>query len=175
MLIPDNKRVQTSDRQLAPARKGSPRTWKLAWIALAIAYAVPLAWHAYGRLTEVDRQARARLIEAHRLWELQPGYSGNPDMWTRIASRLLNDKQLMSRLAAKYGALAEPIELDYRRDLAIARGEVAFRALALWVLPLGAVYGAARLAARRKSRLPPPKAQPASALDPRYRPPQADD
>lgn len=168
--------MRPSAEQPAPAQIRSPRAWwKVASIALAIAYAIPLAWHAYGRLTEVDQQARARLIEAHRLWELQPGYRGKPEMWTRIASRLLNDKQLMSRIATKYGPLAEQIELDYRRDLAIARGEVVFKAVALWALPLALVYGAARLAARRKRRLPPPKTQPASALDPRYRPPQAED
>lgn len=175
MPIPDNERVQPSTRKPAPARVASARAWrKVAWLVLALAYAVPLVWHAYDRLLEVDHQARVRLIEEHRLWELQPEYRGKPEMWTRIASRLLNDTQLMSRIATRYGALAEQIELDYRRDLAVARAEVVLEAVALWALPVVLLHAVVRLAARRKPPLPPPKTQPASALDPRYKPPETD-
>lgn len=157
------------------ATKGAPASigwWKAAWLALAIAYAVPLSWTAYERLTEVSQQARARLIEQHRLWELHPEYRGTPEIWTRIASRLLNDSQLMRRVAARHGPLSAQIELEYRRDLAIARAEVVLTAFGWWVLPLAALYGLARLVSRR-ARPAPPKVQPSSVFDPRYRPPEA--
>jgi hypothetical protein len=134
-------------------------------------YAAVIAWHAYERIGVVSLEARARLIEEHRLWELQPGFRGKPENWTRFAARLLNDRQLMTRIAAKYGAAGEQIELDYRRDLAIAQAEVAVTAVFVLVLPLSIPYGIILLTRRRP---PPDKAAPprsSSLDDPRYKPP----
>ena len=147
--------------------------WRLAFFAIAIACAVPIASSAYDRFNRVSQQARLRLIQEHRLWEVQQDFRGRPEIWARVASRILNDRQLLTRVAAKYGPGSyegEQIELEYRRDLLIARAEVVLGALALWGGPLGAVYALAWLYSRRR-RPPPPKAQPASTLDPRYRPP----
>ena len=146
--------------------------WRLAFVALAIACAVPIASSAYDRFNRVSQQARLRLIQEHRLWEVQQEFKGRPEIWARVASRILSDRQLLTRVAAKYGAQAEQIELEYRRDLSIARAEVVLGALALWAGPLGAVYAIAWAYSRRK-RPPPPKVQPASTLDPRYRPPDS--
>jgi len=144
--------------------------WRAAGLVLAIAYAAPIASSAYEQFNRVSQQARARLIEQHRLWELQPDFRGRPEVWTRSASRLLNDRQLLTRVAAKYGGQSQEFELEYRRDLGIARAEVVVVALALWAAPLAALYGIALLVSRRK-RAPPPKVEPASVSDPRYRPP----
>ena len=146
--------------------------WRGAWLVLAIASGVPVGFAAYEQFNRVSQQARARLIEQHRLWELQPDFRGKPEVWTRAASRLLNDRQLLTRVAAKYGGQSEEIELEYRRDLTMARAEVVVVALALWAAPLGALYGIAVLVGRRKPA-PPPKIEPASVSDPRYRPPDA--
>jgi len=146
--------------------------WRTAFAALALAAAVPIAFDAYDDLVRVNERARERLALEHRLWELQPGFRGKPETWARFASRLLNDRQLLSRVAAKYGAAAEQIELEYRRDLAIARAEVVVVALAIWAVPLGLVYAIAWAYGRRKPA-PVPKTQPASATDPRYLPPDA--
>jgi hypothetical protein len=146
--------------------------WRGAWLVLAIACIVPVASSAYEQFNRVSEQARARLIEQHRLWELQPDFRGKPEVWTRAASRLLNDRQLLMRVAAKYGGQSEEIELEYRRDLSIARAEVVLVALALWAAPLAALYGIVLLVRLRK-RAPPPKTEPASVSDPRYRPPDA--
>ena len=146
------------------------RVWLAAWILAAIAYAVPLAWNAYEDLVQVNYRARARLIEHHRLWEVD-NFRGKPESWTRFASRLLTDQQLLRRVAMKYGGQSEEIEREYRRDLAIARAEVIIIAAALWAGPLAAVYGFIWLVRRRRPAPPPPKIQPASASDPRYRPP----
>jgi len=153
-----------------PRRLAFLSYWRLAFLAVAIAYAVPLASSAYDRFNRVSQQARLRLIQEHRLWEVQQEFKGRPEIWARVASRILNDRQLLMRVAAKYGAQSEQIELEYRRDLAIARAEVVLGALTLWAGPLGAVYAIAWVYGRRK-RPPPPKVQPASTLDPRYRPP----
>ena len=144
--------------------------WRGAWLALAIACAVPVASSAYERFNRVSQEARVRLIEQHRLWELQPDFRGKPEVWTRAASRLLNDRQLLMRVAAKYGGQSEEIELEYRRDLGIARAEVVLAAIALWAAPLAALYGIVVLVSGRK-RAPLPKIEPASVSDPRYRPP----
>ena len=144
--------------------------WRLAFLAIAIACAVPIVSGAYDRFNRVSQQARLRLIQEHRLWEVQQEFKGRPEIWARIASRILNDRQLLARVAVKYGAQSEQIELEYRRDLAIARAEVVLGALALWAAPLGVLYALA-LAYSRRKRPPPPKVQPASTLDPRYLPP----
>jgi hypothetical protein len=151
-------------RQRLPARR-------LIFMALALALAVPIASSSYERLLHVNQQARERLILEHRLWELQPGFKGRPQLWARFASRLLNDRQLLSRIATKHGPQADAIELEYRRDLAIARAEVVVMAVATWAAPLAVVYF---LAWWRLHRRKPPvakKIQPLSASDPRYRPP----
>ena len=172
-------RIPASEDVTAGAAAGALRRrlallpyWRLAFLALAIAYAVPIASSAYDRFNRVSQQARLRLIQEHRLWEVQPEFKGRPEIWARVASRILNDRQLLSRVAAKYGAESEQIEIEYRRDLAIARAEVVLGALALWAGPVGVVY-AIVWAYRRRKRPPPQKAQPPSALDPRYRPPDS--
>lgn len=145
--------------------------WHVVWLVLAVAYAVPIAWTTYDKVIETNYQARARLIEQYRLWEFQPDYRGRPEMWTRIASRLLSDRQLIMRVAVRYGPLAREIEHDYRRDLTIARAEIVLTALALWAAPLGALYALAWLI-RRRPAPPPAKVQPPSISDPRYKPPE---
>jgi len=165
--------MSSSNTGSDPARaRRRTALWRGAWLVLAAGCAVPVAASAYEQFNRVSQQARARLIEQHRLWELQPDFSGRPEAWTRAASRLLNDRQLLMRVAAKYGGQSEEIELEYRRDLAIARAEVVLAALALWAAPLAALYGIVLLVRRRK-RAPPPKIEPASVSDPRYRPPGA--
>ena len=145
------------------------RLWLAAWIVVAAAYAAPLAWHAYEDLVRVNRESRARLIQQHRLWEVD-GFRGRPETWTRFASSLLTDQQLMRRVTAKYGAPSDEIEREYRRDLAIGRAEVIVVATALWAGPLAVLYGIVWLVRRRRPR-PPAKVEPASASDPRYLPP----
>jgi hypothetical protein len=148
----------------------SVRLWQIAWAVAAIVYAVPLAMNAYEALLRVNQQARTRLIEHHRLWESDPNFHGKPELWTRFASRLLNDSQLLARVAAKYGGQSEEIEVEYRRDLTLARAEVIVVVLAWWAGPLAALYGIGWLAGRREPPRPV-KAEPASVSDPRYRPP----
>lgn len=145
------------------------RLWVAVWIVAAAAYAAPIAWNAYEDLVLVNQRARARLIEQHALWEVD-NFRGRPENWTRFASRLLTDQQLLRRVAMKYGAQSEEIEREYRRDLTIGRAEVIVIALALWAGPVAGVYGLVWLARRRRPR-PPPRIEPASASDPRYRPP----
>lgn len=145
--------------------------WKIVAIGLALAYAVPIAWNANERILRVNQQARERLIQQHRLWEVHPEYRGKPEVWTRAAARLLSDRQLLSRLAIKYGSQAEAIELEYRRDVAIARAEVLVIALTAWGVPVALICAAVWLARRRRPA-PPPRVQPASASDPRYLPPE---
>jgi hypothetical protein len=146
----------------------------LAAALIAIGYGWPIAMRAYAQLAELNVHARVRLIEQHRLWELQPDFRGKPEAWTRMASHLLSDGQLLRRVAVKYGAAAEQIELDYRRDLAIARAEVVVSWLVIWAGPLAALYGLAVLLAHRRHSPPPPlqRPPPASLSDPRYRPPE---
>ena len=148
-----------------------PPYWRLAWLALAVAWAVPLAWNAYEQLNRVGERARTRLIEQHRLWEVDPNFRGKPEMWVRMAARLLSDRQVLMRVATKYGGASEEIELEYRRDLTMARAEVVVVAFAWWALPLALLYGGA-LFARRRKPLPRPRVEPASVSDPRYRPPE---
>lgn len=146
------------------------RLWQLAWILVAAACAAPLGWNAYEDLLQVNYRARARLIAQHRLWEVD-NFRGKPEQWTRFASRILTDQQLLRRVAMKYGPQSEEIEREYRRDLTIARAEVIIIALAWWAVPMAAFYGLVWLARRRRPAPAPQKVQPASASDPRYRPP----
>lgn len=159
-----------TERSPAPAGRRFP-LWRIAFAILAIAYGAPLAWQAYERLVEVNYKARERLILEHRLWEVQPAYKGKPEQWARFASRLLTNRQLMARVDARYGAQAREVEIEYRRDLTIARAEVLVVAIALWAAPLAALYGGVAWAYRRRPRTAPARVQPASASDPRYRPP----
>ena len=166
----DNEVVKTSASldQAPPAGRG--RFWKALWLALAVVIAVPIASEAYDRILQVNLQSRARLITEHRLWEVHPEFRGKPEAWTRFASRLLNDRQLMTRVVAKYGPMADQIELDYRRDLTIAQAEVVLTAIAVWALPLALLYAIAWAARRRHRNAPQAKIQLASADDPRYMP-----
>ena len=143
---------------------------RIAFIAAALLYAAPIASNAYDKLTRVNKEARSRLIQQHRLWELEIGFRGRPELWTRMAAHLLNDHQLLARVALKYGGQSTDIEVEYRRDVSIARAEVVLSALALWAGPLAALYGIGWLA-RRRLNAPKPKPQPASVYDPRYQPP----
>jgi hypothetical protein len=144
--------------------------WRYAWIVLAVASAIPAAIAAYGRLKEVTHHARETLIVQHRLWELHPEYYGTPEAWTRFASRLLSDRQLLRRVRAKYGDLGIQVELDYRRDLAISQAEVVIVAGAIWAAPLAALYGLGVVLVRLRGRAPPaPAPRHASYDDPRYR------
>ena len=149
----------------------SQARWLYLWIIVAALYAVPVGKTGYDRLVDVTRQMRAQLIVEHRLWELHPEYRGKPETWTTFASRLLTDRQLLRRVHAKYGERAENIELDYRRDLSIAQGEVVLVALAIWAVPIAGLYGIGWAIAKRR-RKPPPAPPPArSAYDEsRYRP-----
>ena len=151
----------------------SRRRWlRIVCIVAALGLAVPIGFNAYERLVSVNVQARARLIQHHRLWENEPGFRGRPEVWTRMASWLLSDQQLIRRLNAKYGGQAQEIELEYRRDVTMARAEVIVSALALWGFPLAAIYGVVWVVRRRRAKpAPPVKTQPASVHDPRYRPP----
>ena len=158
----------TRSRPEARLRLGS--AWQIALIILAVAYAVPLAYVAYNRLGEVARQARERLIVEYRLWELHPEYKGTPQAWTRFASRLLTHGQLLRRVHVKYGALATEIELDYRRDLSVAQGEVVLVVVAAWGIPVGALYGLGILLTRRRRRVLAKPPEKPGYSDARYRP-----
>ena len=153
---------------VARARPGL--LWRVAWLVVAVAYAAPVAYFAYGRLTEVAQRARERLIVEYRLWELHPEYKGSPQAWTRFAARLLTDSQLLRRVRLVERDVATDIELDYRRDLTIAQGEVVLAALAAWAAPMGLIYGIGYLVARRRRAVPEPlPAKPAYSED-KYRP-----
>jgi hypothetical protein len=152
----------------APSRRSV--LWRVAWVLVALAYAAPVAYFAYGRLTEVSWRARERLIVEYRLWELHPEYKGSPQAWTRFAGRLLTDNQLLHRVRLVQRDVAMDIELDYRRDLTIAQGEVVLAAMAAWAAPMGLIYGIGYLVARRRRVAPEPEpAKPAYSED-KYRP-----
>ena len=79
----------------------------------------------------------------------------------------------MFRISAKYGALAQQIELDYRRDLTIAESEVIVIALAVWLTPLVLLYALGYLLSRRAPAPVPVRQRAASVDDPRYLPAQS--
>ena len=159
--------IDESNDPRPPARA---RLWKAVFLLVAAAYAWPLFWIAHDRVQEVNRKQRQQLIVRHQLWELHPEYVGTPQTWTRFASRLLSDRQLMRRVHKKYGALGEQIELDYRRDKFIAQAEVVLVAGALWVLPLAGLYGIGTMLGRRRERARPPEPDRSTTFDSRYRP-----
>lgn len=146
--------------------------WKVAWLTFAAIYATPVCYIAYDRIVEVRRQAREHLIVQHRLWELDPEYQGSPRTWTRVASLLLSDNQLMRRVRARYGDLGNQIELDYRRDLSIAQAEVVLVAAATWAVPAAALYGFGLIVVRRRRppREMPKRPERSASTDSRYRP-----
>lgn len=146
--------------------------WRIAWVVVALAYAAPIAYVAYGRVIEVTQRARERLIIEYRLWELHPEYHGTPQAWTRFASRLLTDSQLLRRVRLVQRDLATDIELDYRRDLTLAQGEVVVVAIAAWAVPVAMLYGIGCLVARRRRVTPGPEPAPAKPAysEAKYRP-----
>jgi hypothetical protein len=144
--------------------------WKAALLLIAAAYAWPVYFAAEERVQEVTRKQRQQLIMRHQLWELEPEYAGTPQNWTRFASMLLSDRQLLRRVHRKYGALGRDIELDYRRDLFIAQAEVILTAAAIWAGPLAALYAIGVWVGRRRRLTAPPRTDSASASDSRYRP-----
>ena len=145
--------------------------WFAAWAVVAIATAIPVGISTYDRVRHVTREARAKLIVQHRLWELHPEYHGTPQMWTRVASRVLTDRQLMRRVREKYGDIAMQVELEYRRDLTIAQAETAVAAIAIWAALLGALLALGYAFARQRQRASPqPAPRPARYDDARYRP-----
>jgi hypothetical protein len=157
--------------QNSVAIPAAARWWRLAWLAVALATAIPVGWSAYGRLTDVTRKARYAFIVEHRLWEADTGYYGTPATWTRFASTLLTDRQLMVRVRTMYGSeQAEQIMLDYRRDLTIAQAEVACAAAGLWGLPIAALYGLIYWSTRRKPAPAAVKTPPSRISDSRYLP-----
>jgi hypothetical protein len=158
--------------KMAMVKDVRARWWFCLWAAAAIIYAMPIGKFAYDRLSDVSRKMRAQLIIEHRLWELHPEYSGSPDMRTSFATRLLTDRQLLTRVRSKYQDGADQIELDYRRDLTIAQAEIIVVALAVWGLPVGAAYAIGIMILRRR-RDPPasPPSPPRPTYDAsRYRP-----
>jgi hypothetical protein len=129
--------------------------WQWVWLLLA-AGSLPLAaYYGYQESQQVARALRVQLIQRHSLWEADPHYRGTPQAWTRFASMLLDIDQLMERVRAKHGALADQIELDFRRDAALAHGKVIGVYLLGWGTPLGLLYGAGCLYQRRKRQSPP--------------------
>ena len=126
------------------------RSWRLAWLVLALAYAAPLGWTAYHHVMAINEKARVALITDHRLWELHPEYHGTPQAWTRFAALLLTERQLAFRMRRKYGDEAEQLMLDWRRDLTIAQAEIVIVALASWGIPAGLGYALGVLVTGRR-------------------------
>lgn len=159
-----------------PSNTDARSRWTLlslvAWAVAAVAYAVPVTEAAYDHLTNVTHRARERLIVEYRLWEAHPEYRGTPQAWTRFASRLLTDNQLLQRVRLLHRDLATDIELDYRRDLTLAQSEVVLLAVAQWAVPVGAVFGLGLLLARRRRGAPEPVKPPEKPAysEAKYRP-----
>lgn len=126
--------------------------WQWTWLVLAIASLLPTAYYAYVESQQVGRALRVQLIESYSLWETDPAYRGTPQAWTRFASFLLDTDQLFDRVRMKHGALAEQIELDFRRDAALAHGKVMVSCLLAWGLPLALLYVVGWLYQHRRSR-----------------------
>jgi len=158
------------DAPTEPAAFPRAWLWKTVFLLMAAAYAWPVIWIAYDRVQEVNRKQRQQLIMRHQLWELHPEYVGTPQAWTRFASILLSDRQLMRRVQRKYGAFAEQIELDYHRDLFIAQTEVVLVAGACWGLPVAALYGIGVMVGRRREAAHAPAPERSTVSDSRYRP-----
>lgn len=123
--------------------------WQWGVLALAAVTLVPIVWFAYADTLEAARVARVQLIEHYHLWETAPDYAGTPQAWTRFAAWLLDTDQLMERVRVKHGAVAEQIEVDFRRDLLLVCGRIIGAYLLFWLTPLVLLYGAVRLYQRR--------------------------
>jgi len=126
--------------------------WQWAWLLLAAASLLPVAYYAYQALQDNDRAARVQLIERYSLWETDPRYAGTPQAWTRFAARLLNERQLMQKVREKHGALADQIEQDYEFDTSLTQARIVAGYLAAWGAPLALLYGVGWLVARRRAR-----------------------
>ncbi len=126
--------------------------WQWLWIVLAVASLPPVAYRAYQALQDAARAARVQLIQRYSLWETDPQYQGTPGAWTRFASILLNDAQLMQRVRDKHGELADQIEQDFDRDTAFSNSRIVALHLVAWALPLAALYGLGWYAAQRRQR-----------------------
>ena len=122
------------------------------WICLLVAaLSLPaVVYFAYQDATETSRELRIQLIQRYSLWETDPGYRGTPQSWTRFAAWLLDTDQLLERVRATHGEIAEQVEQDFRRDMVLAAGRVVAGYLAAWLLPLAALYGAGLLYRRRR-------------------------
>ena len=126
--------------------------WQWAWLLLAAASLPPAAHLAYQDSQQVAEALGAQLIRRYSLWETDPAYRGTPQAWTRFAAWLLDTDQLMERVRSKHGPLAEQIELDYRRDMALAHGKVVLTYLAWWSAPLALLYGLGWFHQQRSAR-----------------------
>jgi hypothetical protein len=124
--------------------------WLWAWLLLAGISFAPAAYFAWQDAQEAGRAMRVELIEHYSLWETAPDYAGTPQAWTRFAAWLLNTDQLIERVRVKQGALADAIELDFRRDLVLEYGRIAGTYLFLWCAPLAALFSAGLWYRRRR-------------------------
>ena len=124
--------------------------WQWAWLLVAAVSFAPVSYYAYQTLQNVQRDLRVQLIQRYSLWESDQNYRGNPQSWTRLAAMLLNTSQLMRRVREKHGDLVEKIEEDFRRDSALAQGQVIAVYLFSWGIPLALLYGAGWLHQQRK-------------------------
>ena len=125
--------------------------WRRAWLIAAAASLPIAAYFAYQDTSVVAQSLRVELIQRYSLWETDPGYRGSPRDWTRFAAWLLSNEQLLERVRAKYGPLSDQIELDFRRDAALAHGRVVLIYALAWGAPLGALYGLGLLLERRRA------------------------
>ena len=143
--------------------------WLWAWLAVAVVTGVPVGRLAYQNVVESNIESRHRLIVQYELWRAHPKMSASPQNWARMASRLLTDNQLMTRVRIVHSANAEQIELDYRRDLTITQGLTLSKYVLPWALAIALLYGVGWWLLRPRKTAPPPKVVPASYNDPRYR------
>src|SRR5258706_272535 len=124
--------------------------WQWAWLLLLAISALPTSYYAYQEMQQTERMLRMQLIEHYSLWKTDSLYRGTPQSWTRFAARLLDTDQLIERVRAQQGEVADEIERDFRRDEAFALGKVIGTYLAAWATALGLVYGPGALIAIRR-------------------------
>ena len=125
-------------------------TWRWAWLLVAGLSFAPAAYLAWQDTQEAGRAMRVQLIEHYSLWETAPDYAGTAQAWTRFAAWLLDTDQLIERVRAKQGALADAIEVDFRRDLALQCGQIAGTYLLIWGAPHAVLFGAGFWYRRRR-------------------------
>ena len=133
-----------------PSAAGRWAWWQWAWLLLLVVSALPTSYYAYQEMQQTERTLRMQLIQHYSLWETDPLYRGTPQSWTRFAARLLDTDQLIERVRAQQGEVADEIEQDFRRDGAFALGKVIVTYLAAWATALALVYGAGALIAIRR-------------------------